>query len=192
MFARLNSLGLYGMDAFVVDVEADLSKGMPMFDLVGLPGASVRESRDRVRSAMKNGGFDFPISRITVNLAPADIRKEGPIYDVPILLALLKVTGQLSAGLEGSAFVGELSLDGEIRPVNGLLAMAIKAREAGIRRFFVPRRNAAEASVIEGIEIYPVENIGQLLDHLRGRQPIPPAKPEDFPRAPEPVPPDFS
>lgn len=117
MFAHLNSIGLYGMDAFEVNVEADISNGLPGFDVVGLPDTAVKESRDRVRSALKNCGFAFPMSRITVNLAPADKRKEGPIYDLPILLAILTASGQLSCDLSDCAMIGELSLSGEIHGI---------------------------------------------------------------------------
>ena len=123
MVSRLYSLGLLGIDAFLVEVEADLSNGIPAFDVVGLPDASVKESRDRVRSSLKNCGYDFPVGRITVNLAPADIRKEGPIYDLPIFLALLKCTYQIDYNLDDSIFIGELSLSGDIRPINGVLSM---------------------------------------------------------------------
>ena len=123
------------MDAFVVEVETDLSRGLPAFEMVGLPDAAVREARDRVRAALKNVGFQFPVSRITVNLAPADKRKEGTLYDLPILISLLRASGQLDAGLEDSVFLGELSLSGEVRPIRGALPMAIAAKEAGFRRF---------------------------------------------------------
>lgn len=175
MFARLNSMGLFGLEAYPVRVEADLSQGLPAFDVVGLPDAAVKESRDRVRAAMKNGGFDFPVSHITVNLSPADIRKEGPIYDLPLLLALLKATRQLDAALEDCAFIGELSLAGEVMRVNGVLSMAVCARRAGLRRLFVPAQNASEGAVVEGLEVYPVEALAQLLEHLRGGRQIAPA-----------------
>ena len=152
MFARIRSLGLLGVEGFCIDVEADLSQGLPGFDVVGLPGAAVRESRDRVRASMKNCGFTYPVSRITVNLAPADVRKEGSVYDLPLLLALLKASGQLREPLDDAAFVGELSLTGEVRPVRGVLPMAIAAREAGLRRVFIPAGNAAEGAVVDGIE----------------------------------------
>lgn len=121
MFARLKSMGLLGVDGFMIDVEADLSQGLPGFDVVGLPGAAVKESRDRVRAALKNCGYAYPVSRITVNLAPADVKKEGSVYDLPLLLALLKASGQLEAALDRCAYVGELSLTGEVRPVHGVL-----------------------------------------------------------------------
>ncbi|HIW73266.1 MAG TPA: YifB family Mg chelatase-like AAA ATPase [Firmicutes bacterium] len=181
MFARIKSMGLLGVDGFPIDVEADLSQGLPGFDVVGLPGAAVRESRDRVRASMKNSGFTYPVSRITVNLAPADVRKEGSVYDLPLLLALLKASGQLNQPLEDAAFVGELSLTGEVRPVRGVLPMVLAARAAGLRRIFIPAGNAAEGAVVDGIEVYPLPDLAALLGHLSGERPLPPARPEDYP-----------
>lgn len=168
MIARLFSMGLYGLEAFTVEVEADISKGLPCFDIVGLPDTAVRESRERVRAAAKNCGYDYPVTRITMNLAPADKKKEGPIYDLPLLIALLKATSQLSADTDDSVFIGELSLSGEIRPVRGVLPMAIAAKEAGFRRFFVPAANAPEGAVVEGLQVYPVSTVRELTDHLEG------------------------
>lgn len=173
MIARLFSMGLCGLEAFTVEVEADLAKGVPCFDIVGLPGTAVKESRERVRSALKNCGFAYPTGRITMNLAPADKKKDGPLYDLPLLMALLKATGQLQAETDDSVFIGELSLSGEIRPVLGVLPMAIAARKAGFRRLFVPTANAKEAAVVEGIEIYPVSSVRELVDFLRGRCQLP-------------------
>ena len=123
------------MESFLVTIEADISQGFPAFEMVGLPDTAVKESRDRVRSAIHNCGFVFPDQRITVNLAPADIKKEGPLYDLPIMIALLLVTRQINADIKSSAFIGELSLSGNIRRVNGVLPMAIKAKEEGIKNF---------------------------------------------------------
>ncbi|MDR1254370.1 MAG: YifB family Mg chelatase-like AAA ATPase [Oscillospiraceae bacterium] len=177
MVANLFSFGLLGMDAFLVNVEADLCSGLPCFELVGLPDASVKEARDRVRSALRNCGFSFPVSRITINLAPADVKKGGSLYDLPILIALLSASSQLDVPLKSSAFVGELSLFGEIRPVNGVLPMAIKANELGIKDFYLPMENAAEGAVVEGLNVYPLKTVGELLDHLNDKKKIPPAKP---------------
>ena len=174
MIARLFSMGLYGLEAFTVEVEADISKGLPCFDIVGLPDTAVRESRERVRAAAKNCGYDYPVTRITMNLAPADKKKEGPIYDLPLLIALLKATSQLSADTDDSVFIGELSLSGEIRPVRGVLPMAIAAKEAGFRRFFVPAANAPEGAVVEGLQVYPVSTVRELTDHLEGASQISP------------------
>jgi magnesium chelatase family protein len=176
MVSRLFSMGLYGMDAFVVEVEADISVGLPGFDVVGLPDASVKESRDRVRSAMKNCGFEFPIHKITVNLAPADKRKEGPIYDLPLLVTLIRASSQLCVEVDDSVFIGELSLSGEVRPVKGILPMTMKAKEEGFHKIYVPEANAAEGAVVEGIKVYPVQNLPDLLNHLTGRKEITPAK----------------
>ncbi|MCL2531833.1 MAG: YifB family Mg chelatase-like AAA ATPase [Oscillospiraceae bacterium] len=176
MFARINSMGCFGMEAFAVEVEADcFNSGLPRFDIVGLPGASVKEAQDRVRSAMKNCGHEFPGSRVTVNLAPADRRKEGPIYDLPICIALLVGSGQLRSGHEKSAFIGELALDGTVRRVNGALPMVIAARDAGWTEIFVPAANAAESAIVEGVHVYPVAHLRELLMHLRRQKEIEPA-----------------
>ena len=175
MVSQVFSMGLYGMDAFPVEVEADLSAGLPSFEVVGLPDAAVKESRDRVRAAMKNCGYEFPVSRITVNLAPADKRKEGPIYDLPLLIALLKASRQLDCPLEDSVFLGELSLTGEVRPVRGVLPMAIEAKNHGFRSLFVPAANAAEGAVVEGLQVFPVGSVSALLRHLTGEEPVSPA-----------------
>ncbi len=192
MYSKVNSLGLFGINAFMVTVEADISQGLPSFEVVGLPDTAVKESRDRVRSAMKNCQLDFPVSRITVNLAPADVKKVGPIYDLPLLLALLKASRQFDADLSDCAFVGELSLTGDVRPVNGVLAMAIEAKKNGILRLFVPAKNAAEGSFVPGIEVYPVESIVELLDFFRGKANIEPMKPLGFENIMAPVLPDFA
>ena len=169
------SMGIFGMDAFKVEVEADISQGLPVFDLVGLPDTAVKESRNRVRSAIKNCGFEFPVSKITMNLAPADQRKEGPIYDLPLLIALLKVTGQLIAETDDSVFIGELSLSGELRSVHGILPMTIEAQKCGFKKIYIPSINAREAAVVKGIEVYPTNNIYELIEHLRGTRLISPA-----------------
>lgn len=173
MFAAITSVGVLGMHSYMVDIEADIAMGKSRFDIVGLPDAAVSESRERVRAAMKNSGYDFPQVHITVNLAPADIRKEGPIYDLPILVALMTASRQLVCNLEGCAFIGELSLGGEVHHVNGVLPMVIEARNNGIKRIFVPKDNESEASVVDGIEIYAVKNVKELILHLTGQQLIP-------------------
>lgn len=175
MFGKSYSMGIFGMDTFTVEVEADLEQGLPAFDLVGLPDAAVRESRNRVRSAMHNCGFDFPVSKITMNLAPADKRKEGPIYDLPLLIALLKATNQLNIPTDSSAFIGELSLNGEVRPVRGILPMTIHAKKQGFKSIYVPKDNAGEAAVVNNIDVYPVSDIMSLMDHLLGKESIHPA-----------------
>lgn len=177
MFAKVSSLGIYGMEVFPVSVEADISSGLPRIDVVGLPDSAVSESKDRVRAAIKNRSFEYPVSRITLNLAPADRRKEGPIYDLAIFVALLQASEQINVNTDGYAFLGELSLDGKIRHVNGVLPMVIGAQQFGIKGVFVPEENANEAAVVEGINVYPVSDVLQVIDHLKGLAPIEPAVP---------------
>ncbi len=180
MVERCIGMGLMGIDSFKVTIEADLASGLPAFEVVGLPDAAVKESRDRVRSAMKNCGFDFPIGRITVNLAPADTKKIGPLYDLPILIALLKLSEQLRAEIDDAVFIGEISLSGFVNRVNGVLPMTIEARKLGYKRIFVPYDNRAEAAVVKDIDVYPVKNIKQLYKHLSGREPILRADPTEL------------
>ena len=191
MAAKVISMGLYGAEAFLVEVECDIGRSLPAFDLVGLPDTAVKESRERVRAALKNCGFDYPTGRITVNLAPADIRKEGPLYDLPVLMSVLISSGQLGAGLGDSAFLGELSLFGELRPVNGVLPMCLKAKQAGLQKIYVPAQNAEEGALVQGLTVYPVPNLTALIEHLRGRIPLAPASPPSPQDDPFPLP-DFS
>ncbi|MBR4973580.1 MAG: YifB family Mg chelatase-like AAA ATPase, partial [Clostridia bacterium] len=174
MFSRVGGIGIFGINSYMIEIEADVSGGLPAFDIVGLPDAAVKESRDRIRAAIKNCGFKFPVGRITVNLAPADRKKEGSLYDVPVLLAILKASGQLKCDIENSIIIGEVALDGMIREVNGVLAIAITAKENGIQNIFVPFCNAAEASVIDGINVYGVKNLKELLSHLKGEEMLKP------------------
>lgn len=174
MVFKCKSFGLFGIDSYPVEVEASITDGVETFDLVGLPDTAVKESRDRVRNAFINSNFEFPFNRITVNLAPADTKKEGPIYDLPIFISILKAVGELKVYTDDCAFLGELSLSGELRGINGVLPMAIKAKECGIKRLFVPANNAKEAGVIGGIEIYPVKTVLQLFRHFEGKQQIKP------------------
>ena len=169
MVRTVKSMGLFGMNDYMVEVEVDVLRALPGFDIVGLPDAAIKESRDRVRYALKNSGYRFPDAKMTANLAPADVKKSGPLYDVPIALAVLMVSEQLDAETDGCAFVGELSFSGEIRPVGGVLPMVIHAKESGIERVFVPEANAAEASVVEGITVIPVRHINQLTGILTGQ-----------------------
>lgn len=191
MAAKVISMGLYGAEAFLVEVECDIGRSLPAFDLVGLPDAAVKESRERVRAALKNCGFDYPTGRITVNLAPADIRKEGPLYDLPVLMSVLISSGQLDACLGDSAFLGELSLFGELRPVNGVLPMCLKAKQAGLQKIYVPAQNAEEGALVQGLTVYPVPNLTALIEHLSGRIPLAPASPPSPQDDPFPLP-DFS
>ncbi|WP_367924876.1 YifB family Mg chelatase-like AAA ATPase [uncultured Ruthenibacterium sp.] len=191
MFATVNSLGVYALSGFVVEVEADVSGGLPQFAIVGLPDSAVKESADRVRSALKNLAFTWPVSRITVNLAPADIKKSGAVYDLPVLLAILCASGQLEGLPKDAAFLGELSLDGQVRGVSGVLPMALAARQAGLSALFVPAENASEASA-SGMTVYPVRSALDVVRHLRGEQVIEPAKPVPFAAAMSTDVPDFS
>ena len=175
MVVTVRSLGLSGISGYEVSVECFLSGGLPAFDVVGLPDAAVREARERVRAAIKNCGAKFPVSRITVNLAPARLRKEGTLYDLPILLGILCASEELKKLPEGAAFLGELSLTGGLRPVTGVLPMALCAARSGIRELYVPEANAAEATLAEGLTVYGVRDVGQLVRHLRGEEPMEPA-----------------
>ena len=176
MVCNVTSLGLYGVTGYPVTAECALSNGLPAFDVVGLPDAAVKEARERVRSAVKSSGFDFPVSRITVNLAPAGRRKAGTVYDLPILVGILCAGGQLTLRNEkNSVFLGELSLDGRLRPVSGVLPMALAARRAGLTRLFVPADNASEATLADGLEVFPVRTVAELTAHLSGEVPLSPA-----------------
>ena len=175
MVFSVRSLGLHGVSGYPVSAECDLSGGLPAFTVVGLPDAAVSEARERVRAAIKNCGFSFPVSRITVNLAPAHVKKVGTLYDLPILVGILAAGGQLKLKDDSCAFVGELSLSGRLRPCAGMLPMALAARRAGIQRLYVPAENAAEATLADGPQVYPVDNVEQLVRHLTGEEPIAPA-----------------
>ncbi len=179
MVVKIKSFGLLGMEAFDVTVETDLSRGISAFDIVGLPDASIKEARDRVRSAMRNCGLSFPMQRVIVNLAPADVRKVGSLYDLPILISVLLASGQIGRELRDSAFIGELSLSGDVSPVSGVLPMTIEAKKRGCKNFYVPADNAREGAVVQGINVYPVKNVTQLLEHLSERSLITPAEPTD-------------
>ena len=192
MYSRVMSAGLFGLDGYTVTAECDISGGLPAFDIVGLPDAAVSESRERVRSSLKNRGFAFPMSRITVNLAPADKRKTGPVYDLPILLAVMISSGQLACDISDCAFFGELSLDGHLRPVNGAMSMALSARDAGLKRLFLPAENAAEAAVAEGIAVFGISDITELYEILSGRREAKAAQPAEFADTASDYPLDFA
>ena len=185
MLSKIQSLGCRGVSGYAVSVECHVSNGLPGFDIVGLPDAAVKEARERVRSAIKTNGMKFPVSRLTVNLAPADTRKAGTLYDLPVLLGILCATGEIRQPPATAAFFGEVSLAGEIRPVTGALTMALAAEQIGLKELFVPAGNAAEAAFAEGVTVYPVENISQLVHHLRGDKPIAPMPPPAFSAAPQ-------
>ena len=175
MVVTVRSLGLNGIAGYEVSAECFLSGGLPAFDIVGLPDAAVREARERVRAAVKNCGARFPVSRITVNLAPAGQKKAGTVYDLPIFVGLLSAGGELPPPPADAAFIGELSLTGALRGVTGVLPMALAARDAGVKQLFVPAENAAEATLAEGLTVYGVTDVGALVGHLRGQAPLSPA-----------------
>ncbi len=178
MLARVLSCAVIGLDGVIVEVEVDTGPGLPSIVIVGLPDAAVQESRERVQAAIKNAGLEYPRKRVTVNLAPASVRKEGPSYDLPIALGILMAAGQLPVtALEDALVIGELSLDGSVRHVRGVLPMAAVARDKGIRRVFVPEADAAEAALIPDLEVLPVNTLGALAAHLAGLVIIPPHPP---------------
>jgi magnesium chelatase family protein len=175
MLARVDSCAVLGLDGVVVHVEVDTRQGLPKVVVVGLPDAAVQESKERVQSAIKNSGFEFPRKHITVNLAPATVRKAGPVYDLPIALGVLIATHQIPpASLDGALVLGELSLDGTVRHVRGVLPMAALARQEGVTRIFVPTADAAEAALIPDLEVLPVNTLAELTAHLTGRHPLSP------------------
>lgn len=174
MLAKVLGCAVVGLDGSLVQVEVDISSaGLPLFTVVGLPDASVNEAKERVRSAIRNSLAIFPTKKITVNLAPGDLRKEGPAYDLPIAVGILLASEQLTANVERTLFLGELSLDGTVRHTDGILAMVSVARREGIRRVFVPASDAQEAALLEDLEVYPVESLTALVRHLTGEAPIP-------------------
>jgi magnesium chelatase family protein len=188
MLARVLSCAVIGLDGELVEVEVDIARGEPKMFLVGLPDAAVQESKERVRSAIKNSGLTWPFNqRIIVNLAPADLRKEGPAYDLPIAIGMLLATGQVVADIADAAFIGELALTGDVRPVRGTLPMVALAKDRGLKRIFVPTANAGEAALVEGVNVHPVETLKELAAHLLGARPIPPMRTPP-PSAPPPGP----
>ena len=189
MLAKIPSGAVVGLEAVAITVEVDIaSQGLPSFSIVGLPDKAIEESKERVRSAIKNSGAEFPAKRITVNLAPADLPKAGPAYDLPIAVGILIASGQLVCNLDSSLFVGELSLDGSVRHTNGILSLAILAKEKHIQDLYLPSVDAIEGSVIKGVTIYPVPSLLALFQHLSKRtlleaQPYTPfSKIEELPR----------
>ncbi len=172
MFAKINSLGLFGLNAFSVDVETDISKGQPMLKVIGLPDLVVKESSERIKSAMRSCDIAFPIASVTINLAPADTKKSGSVHDLAILVSILSAMGIINNNLEKSCFIGEVSLSGAVRSINGVLPMTILAREKGMTDIYVPSDNAYEASVVEGINVYGINSVEELLNHLYGVAPL--------------------
>ena len=192
MLACVSSGAIFGVDAYLVRVEVDLANGLPSMSVVGLPENAVREGRERVTAALHNAGFEVPPRRITVNLAPADVRKDGSAFDLPLATALLVASGQLPRGRVPDCLVGELGLDAEVRPVRGVLSLASACRAAGLESLAVPCANAREAAVVEGLHILPIRDLAELASHLRGEITIPPVLPEDLAsQAPDPFGLDF-
>lgn len=192
MLTTIHSMGLLGLHAYPVQIEIDLSHGMCSFEIVGLPDAAVKESRDRVRSAIKNCGFRFPSQKIIINLAPADIKKTGPLYDLPLLIGLLQASGQISFDLNNTVFLGELSLGGKVRHITGALPMITAARDLGFQQAFLPKQNALEAGVVRGISAFGVSHVEELLQHLEGRKKLTPARYRPQPKKADADLPDFS
>ena len=180
MFAKVTSLGVTGLAGYLVQVEADLSGGLPQFNLVGLPDSAVKESSERVRSAVKNLHYQWPASRITINLAPADVRKTGPVYDLPVFIGILAAQGKLPVPGPERAFLGELGLDGTLRPVTGVLPMALAAVQQGVKELFLPAENAAEAAVAAGLTVYPARSAQDVVLHLCGAEALTPAQPDGY------------
>ncbi len=170
MLAKVNSCSVIGLDGVLIEVEVDIANGLPAFNIVGLPDTAVQEARERVRAAIKNTGLPFPRTRLTVNLAPADIRKAGPAFDLPIAVGILLAGEMIFGEVENAIFMGELSLDGSVRHVSGILPMATLAHQLGYTQLFVPAMDAPEAALVDGVTVYPVENLLQVIDHLSGHQ----------------------
>ena len=175
MLSKVLSSAVLGIDAYIVEVETDIARQMPYFSTVGLPDGAVKESKDRVTAAIKNSGFVFPRGRITVNLAPADVRKEGSAFDLPIAMGILAATGQVPEDrLEDYALLGELSLDGSLRPIKGALSIAVAVQKSGLKGILLPKENAEEAAMAKDLEVYPVVSLSEAVDFLSGFSTAPP------------------
>jgi len=175
MLSKIRSMALMGIEAIEIDIEADITDMLPSFAMVGLPDGTVRESKERVMSAIKNCGFEFPCRKVTINLAPADVKKEGSAFDLPIAIGLLEASSQVRLdNTAGYLIVGELSLDGSVKRIKGMLSMAICARDKGIKGMIVPKDNAMEAAVAEGVDVYPVATLIEALEFLQGSRAIEP------------------
>ncbi|MEA3304725.1 MAG: magnesium chelatase domain-containing protein [Patescibacteria group bacterium] len=177
--SKIYSATTLGLSTPLIEVELDITRSIPKFTIVGLGDTAVQESRERVMSAIKNSGFEFPRGKVTVNLAPADIRKQGPFFDLPICMALLQSQKDITKDLSSALFIGEVALDGSLRHVNGALSITIAAREAGFQELYLPLSNIQEATLIDGIDIYGIENIKQLVQHLNGVSPLDPHPKQD-------------
>lgn len=177
MLAKIYSAAVYGVDAYEIEIEVNAGGGEPGIVIVGLPDAAVKESRDRVRTAISNSGYYWPRGRTTINLAPADIKKEGPSFDLPIALGMIAVEEEVDpAKLDEFSFVGELALTGAVRAVKGVLPIAIEARRRGKRALVVPETNAREAAMVEGIDVYGVQNLRQTFEFVRGECALAPTR----------------
>ena len=177
MLSKIRSMAVMGIEAIEIEIEADISDMLPSFMIVGLPDGAIREARERVMSAIKNCGFEFPTRKVTINMAPADVRKEGSAFDLPIAIGLLEASSQVTLSNTGTyIIVGELSLDGKVKRIKGMLSMAICARDRGVTGMIVPKENAMEAAVAEGVAIHPVESLSEALEFLQGRRAIEPHK----------------
>lgn len=169
MLSIIKSMSLHGLDGYLVEVQVDVSAGMPSFDIVGLPDASIKESKERVRTAIKNTGINLQSRKIVINLAPANTKKEGALYDLPIAIAILIANEELIANnLEETVFIGELSLDGKINKVNGIFPMCLEAKKIGIKRVIIPKENANEAAIVNGIEVIGVDSLYEVMEIMKG------------------------
>lgn len=180
--AKCKSSAVVGLDGYIVEVEVDIAPGLPRFNVVGLPDTAVQEARERVRAAVRSSGFEFPMRRVAANLAPADLPKAGPAYDLPIAVAVLLSTGQIPAIPDSALFLGELSFDGSLRHTNGILPMVVVAREQGLKTVFVPTADAREATLVDGLTVIPVSTLAELAAHLAGERVISPVPPESASR----------
>ena len=174
MYARTWGETTRGINGEMVTVEVDVTNGMPAFEMVGLPDTAVKEARERVKTAVKNSGFRFPDTHITVNLAPADLKKDGAGLDLPIALGVLAAKKYVKLPDPMPVFAGELALDGSLRPVNGILPMILRARDEGLPAIFIPSGNATEGELVDGIQVYTADNLGQIVDHFQGKLPLEP------------------
>ena len=176
MLSKINSMALQGLDGYLVEVQVDVSNGMPCWEMVGLPDTSVKEAKERVKTAIKNSGFEMQSKRIIINLAPANTKKEGSLFDLPIAVGILADLEETRyERIEEIAFIGELSLDGTLNQVNGILPMCIEAQKLGIQKIIVPKENAAEAAIVKGIEVLGASNLKQVVNYLNGKETIPPS-----------------
>ena len=174
MLSIVKSMSLIGLDGYLVSVQVDISSGMPGFEIVGLPDTSIKEAKERVRTAIRNSGYELQSRKILVNLAPADTKKEGSFFDLPIAVGILASLGEVDKEkIEKIVFIGELSLDGKLNSVNGILPMCIEAKRLGITKIIIPLQNAKEAAVVEGIEILGAKNLNQVIDYINSKKEIP-------------------